>query len=161
MATVTDTAPVLQRTEGGERIHRVLFVCTGNTCRSPMAAAAYNHKHRKTTRRAYSAGLAAVAGDPISQNAVLALQAAGIPSTPDNDYMGHTATPVTLDLLREMDEIVAISPSHAMALLTAAPQYAERIRVLGDIADPYGGDLAAYSATLAEILSALEGENAN
>ena len=161
MANLTDTAPVLQKTEEGEKLHRVLFVCTGNTCRSPMAAAAYNHKNRGSHRRAYSAGLAALAGDPISQNAILALEAAGIPSTPDNDYKAHVATPVTLTMLGEMDEIVAISPSHAMALLTAAPQYAARIRTLGDIADPYGGDLATYSAALADILSALEGENAN
>lgn len=156
---LTKTAPA--KTETGENIYRVLFVCTGNTCRSPMAAAAYNHKNRGTHRRAYSAGLAAFKGAPISENAILALESAGIPSTPDNDYKGHTATPVTLDLLKEMDKIYAISPSHAMALFSAAPELAEKIEILGDIADPYGGNLLDYSAALSAILAALEGKNAN
>ena len=150
-----------EKTETGEKIYRVLFVCTGNTCRSPMAAAAYNHQNRGTLRRAYSAGLSAFKGAPISENAILALEAADIPSTPDNDYKGHTASPVTLDLLKQMDKIYAITPSHAMALFSAAPELAEKIEILGDIADPYGGGLAAYSAALADILSALEGKNAN
>lgn len=156
---LTKTAPA--KTETGENIYRVLFVCTGNTCRSPMAAAAYNHQNRGTHRRAYSAGLAAFEGAPISENAVLALEAAGIPSTPDNDYKGHTASPVTLDLLKEMDKIYAITPSHAMALFSAAPELAEKIEILGDIADPYGGTLSDYSAALSAILAALEGKNAN
>ena len=53
------------------------------------------------------------------------------------------------------DGVFAISPSHAQALISAFPEYASCVRVLGDIADPYGGDLARYKACFADIERAM------
>jgi protein-tyrosine-phosphatase len=52
----------------------LLFVCTGNTCRSPMAAALFNHVNTRPEWFAESAGLAAFGGEPASMAAVTALQ---------------------------------------------------------------------------------------
>ena len=66
------------------KITRICFICTGNTCRSPMAEAVANALAKEkghTDLRAFSAGLYANANDPIAPNAVAALEAAGLGET--------------------------------------------------------------------------------
>lgn len=142
---------------------RILFVCTGNTCRSPMAAALLNDKMRpreicsaaceeqRACRRitADSAGLWPEVGTPITPLAAAALAEAGVVATPDNDYIAHRARAVSEALMNEADEVVAISGAHAMELMMRYPQHAAKITTLGiDIPDPYGGDAARYRACL-------------
>lgn len=134
-----------------------LFVCTGNTCRSPMAAALFN---AFWSRRgvAASAGIAA-SGSPISENAREALLRRGIESTPSNDYESHVSKQVTESAIRSAARVYGISKRHQMALIAAYPEYAEKIFALPtDIADPYGGDLATYEACLRDIEAALIAE---
>lgn len=141
----------------------VLFVCTGNTCRSPMAAALFNDRMRRPCEvctacpegredfaaKATSAGLYAPVGAPISAHAVTALREAGIEPTPGNDYTAHRARNVDAALMEQADEVVAISAAHAMELTFRFPEYADKIRTLPmDVPDPYGGDEAAYRACL-------------
>lgn len=134
-----------------------LFVCTGNTCRSPMAAALFN-AFWSNRAIASSAGLAAF-GDPISENAYLALTERGISSVPTNNFAGHISSQVTADKLRTASRVYGISQSHQMALISAFPQYAEKIFALPrDIPDPYGGDLQAYKRCLSMIEEALTAE---
>lgn len=134
----------------------VLFVCTGNTCRSPMAAALFNDRYAALTRRAVSAGLMAD-GSPISENAVRALENAGIPARkPDNDYLSHISRTVTPEMLERADIVVGITSSHAMQLMLRFPAYASKITVMPmDISDPYGGNLTRYEACLRDIDRAL------
>ena len=72
------------------KILRVCFVCTGNTCRSPMAQAVTNHLAKKLGRdlTAFSRGLYALDGDPIASCAIAALEGAGIEPTADHDTAG-------------------------------------------------------------------------
>ena len=145
---------------------RVCFVCTGNTCRSPMAAAVLNHKTRiiegctacdinklLNTKpiRATSAGLYAM-GEPIAENAARALEAAGIPSLADNHYRAHISRSIDLETMESCDRIVGLTSKHALQLLTMYPQFASKITCFPeDIPDPFGGDLEAYKACLEAI----------
>lgn len=150
--------------KGGERL--VCFVCTGNTCRSPMAAAVFNHislapeictacdveklMGRKNIK-ALSAGLAAF-GEPISENACIALEEAGIPSTVRNDYKSHVAREIDLETMQKAELVVGISSSHAMRLMVTFPQFASKITCMPkDIPDPWGGSLEDYKICLEEI----------
>lgn len=145
---------------------RILFVCTGNTCRSPMCAAAVNGLPEYKNRFfAFSAGLAPLPGLPISENALFALQAAGILPEPANDYPAHLAREVRESDLAACDLAVGLTSAHAFRLAMAFPAYAGKICTLGkDISDPFGGSPEEYRRCLAEILQGLhtllsEGEN--
>ena len=134
----------------------VLFVCTGNTCRSPMCAALFNDRYAGMTRIAVSAGLMAD-GSPISENAVRALENADVRSRkPDNDYRNHVSRTVTEEMMENADVVVGVTSSHAMQLMLRFPAYASRITVMpAEISDPFGGNLARYEACLADIDRAL------
>ena len=139
------------------RIRKVLFVCSGNTCRSPMAAAWLNEFGGAAGYTAGSAGLFPVPGSPISYNAVAALKSAGIEPSPDNRYDLHTAVPVTEDMIKEADTVVGISRNHAMNLIYSFPAYAEKIVSMPrDIPDPFGGDETDYSVCLNAIASGIK-----
>lgn len=131
----------------------VCFVCTGNTCRSPMAEAFMKSRGYKN---AFSRGLSALEGAPISEGAVLALSDAGIAPTPDNDYRAHRAKNITETDLARADSIYCMTSSHAKMLMFYSPQSAGKIHVFPhDISDPYGGDAEAYKKAFVEISSAL------
>ncbi len=149
---------------------RVCFVCTGNTCRSPMAAAVLNdlgrvpefctmcspEQMKKRRIKATSAGISAIDGMPISQNAVAALREGGIRELPDNDYSAHRAKMVDISDFALNDLIVGISSRHAMALTVNYPQFASKIVCMDeDIPDPFGGDVDDYKACLEKIRNSI------
>jgi protein-tyrosine-phosphatase len=143
--------------EREEDVLRVCFVCTGNTCRSPMAAALLNHMAKserdtaKTKIKAVSAGLFA-SGDPIAENAVEALKREGVFPTEDNNYVAHRSSTVDARILESCDKIIGISSSHAMQLMLNFPQYSSKIFCMPrDIFDPYGTDVESYVRCLKEI----------
>ncbi len=138
-------------------IKKVLFVCTGNTCRSPMAAAWLNHYGQEAGICASSAGLFPVPGQPVSKNAANALLEAGIEPTADNRYDLHEAVRVTAEMISDCDAVVGISRSHAMNLICEFPSYASKIICMPkDIPDPYGGNLDDYKDCLCSLADGIK-----
>ncbi|MGH7172545.1 MAG: Sua5/YciO/YrdC/YwlC family protein [Gemmataceae bacterium] len=131
----------------------VLFVCTGNTCRSPLAEALF--KKRLTDRlgcaiedlpargyHAMSAGLSAAAGGPAAAEAEKVARGYGA------DLSAHRSQPLTLELAAQADYLVGMTRSHLHALTDYFGHLGVASRLLdpaGDIADPIGGDQSVYA----------------
>lgn len=134
---------------------RVLFVCTGNTCRSPMAELIFNTKVRETGANAHaqSAGLCTIEGLPIHDNSSKALKEIGI----ESDFFSSADI---YDLnINDFDLFVGMTDEHIKELKAMGiPE--EKLRLLnaenGGIKDPYGGSIAVYEACRDEITKALE-----
>lgn len=121
-----------------------------------MAAAVLN-RLGKGRFVASSAGISAINGDSISEDAIKALENAGIPSTDDNNYRQHFARTVTEEILKGCDKAVAISSRHMMSLLYAFPAYAEKLTVMKkDISDPYMLGESEYEKCLSEITECIK-----
>lgn len=131
---------------------KILFVCTGNTCRSPMAMALFNDKAKKLglCATAFSRGLYAD-GSEISKNACEALRNVGIA---DCDHISRT---VSREDISEADTVFGISRRHAENLRALFPEFGNKIFAFPfDISDPFGGDLDIYKASLAEISKGID-----
>lgn len=128
--------------------HTVLLVCTGNTCRSPMAEAIARDEIARAGGvevRVVSAGAAAAAGAPATQEAVRAMQAQGL------DLSTHRARELTRELIAEADLILGMTPAHVAAVLSADPTAVARTSTLdpdgADVPDPIGYPLEVYTRT--------------
>lgn len=133
----------------------ILFVCTGNTCRSPMAAGIMNQiaLERGLDIRIESAGIFAREGEPASTEAVLAVKKYNV------DLLGHHAQPINTELIEKSDLILTMTPAHKMVFAQTAPEktftLCEYAGIKGDIADPFGGDIEEYEACAEQICHAL------
>ncbi len=127
----------------------ILFICTGNTCRSPMAHYYLDSLNLKDVN-AFSAGLFAD-GSSISENSKAVLSEAGI------DAGGHISHTVTLKDIENADKIYCMTPSHKATLLSAGVGE-EKLFLVSEngISDPFGQDLNAYRKCRDEIFSSID-----
>jgi protein-tyrosine-phosphatase len=130
----------------------ILFVCSGNTCRSPMAAAIGNAEIARRLQlssatggglnvRALSAGVSAQVGAPMTSEAKQALDLIGIPAN------GHRSSNLTAELAHQVEKIFCMTQAHRDRVIEIAPEAAAKTLCLdprGDVADPIGGSLENY-----------------
>ena len=128
---------------------KIVFICTGNTCRSPMAEGLFraHNGEEKTGLAALSAGMYTSDGLPASGHAVTAAAELGA------DITSHRSRMLTPELAREAKYLVCMTGAHYDRLCELFPDCADKIFTLlpEDISDPFGGDLATYRRSAAEI----------
>jgi protein-tyrosine-phosphatase len=146
----------------GNRLKRLIFVCSGNTCRSPLAEGIAKKIFPETLLRdiqVSSAGTSAVAGFPASALAVDVAREHAI------DLAGHRARPVDTTMIREADLILVLAEQHKRIVGALEPRSLEYtfllgdfcVEAMGDISDPIGEGLEAYEATFAALYRCVEG----
>ncbi|MBR1778953.1 MAG: low molecular weight phosphatase family protein [Clostridia bacterium] len=132
---------------------KIVFICTGNTCRSPMAEVIFKHLIQKNHLQdisCTSAGISAKSGQKASRNAIKVCKEW------DLDLTKHTAKNIFDIQIEDYDRFVAMNETHLEILKTLGVP-GDKICVLGNsIADPFGENLDAYRKCRNEITDSLK-----
>lgn len=143
----------------------LVFVCTGNTCRSPMAevicrklvAEKLNCPLDQLESRGViilSAGIAAMMGGRAAHEAVETVR-----TEYNLDLTGHSSQPLTEQMVRQADRLFVMTRSHRQAILSEFPDAGDRVSLLNrdetDISDPIGGPLDLYQRCAKQMESSI------
>lgn len=141
-------------------MNKILFVCSGNTCRSPFAHYYFNKlaNERNIDSSASSAGLFTYGGECVCENALSASMDFGT----EKAMKSHRSTPLTAKMLLESDYIIAMGSSHLTFLenmiKAGVPVKGGQKRILlgKGISDPYGGSVSDYKKCYKQIADQIE-----
>ena len=131
---------------------KVLFVCSGNTCRSPMAQAIFNEMATKEglDATAFSAGLYTEDGLPYSKNSVMALEEEGI-------KLSGSSKQINEKMLEDSDYVFGLTCSLGTAIISAFPEYSDKVyRFPVEVPDPFGSDIVIYKRCLINITEGIK-----
>jgi protein-tyrosine phosphatase len=123
---------------------RILIVCLGNICRSPMAEYLFRQRTGSRDIEFGSAGLGALVDSPMDATVLQLLAENGIDGTM------HRARQLTPSMLREADLVLGMEKNHVAAMIQLAPEARGKVYLLdkwlhgGDIPDPYRQQRAAF-----------------
>lgn len=129
----------------------ILFICSGNTCRSPMAEVCaldlLRHHEGYDQCAVASAGMAVHQGDMAMPGAQRAAQSHGL------DLSSHRSHALTTTMMDAADKVYTMTSGQALQLARILPQYAEKIEPLckEDVIDPYGQSDDVYNRTYEQI----------
>ena len=141
----------------------IIVVCTGNICRSPMAAALLAHALKAEPAplsefKVISAGVAARDGDAASTNSITALKKVGL------DISDHQSQPLNPEMVAQASAIFVMTESHRAVINAAIDPTPHNVYLIREfmpreadkqIADPYGGPLPLYEECRDEIVEAI------
>jgi protein-tyrosine-phosphatase len=139
----------------------ILFVCTANICRSPMAAALMRDRIAKagldSEVQVVSAGVWAETGNRASSNATAVLRLRGI------DLAPHRSQTLTHALIKEANIILVMEEAHRRSIFYMAPEVLGKVYLLtemagrhDDVADPFGGRIEEYEAAVDDLTKLID-----
>ncbi len=142
-------------------VKTILFVCTANMCRSPMAAGLMRDRIAKAGLdgevQVLSAGVWAEAGNRASTNATAVLRLRGV------DIAEHRSQPLTHALLQQADIILVMEEAHRRSIFYMAPEMLSKVYLLtemagrhDDVGDPVGGPMEEYAATADQLAKLID-----